>query len=842
MVFIFILNSAIFLRLSADVPPNSAAECNFLCIVPPEPSPSCASAVGGIGGVIIEGFNNAGGTSAVYSHTVGDCSNPGVPRTTSEMFNYYQSVAQERFSWNNSVASVNKEILAQRPASAIIYAQDRIYALTNFNTVSAQSADYAYYSPGGTGFNLLRPIQNFWSWSVRVVYGFLLVIVIIIAFAIMFRQRLSGSAEVTIQSAIPSIALAMILVPLSYAISGLFIDVITVGTNAVHSFLIGAPGSPGNSLFLNAPDIKAYTIIGTEDDNIEDRGLYPDDERVSWLNARNNLNVAPAFASAAQGIGDATILPLVDGIVQMITQGNSDVSRLSFAWVGDLVQVFVSFVSLWIAVQVLIALVKKYIVLILYPVISPFIFATVAVPGNGTKSVIQYAKVMFAASLAYIVTYAMFLLSIIFTSTYFQDDIPNIETAGFNPPLLGLRNLQLGDNTITNLLLTIIGIGIYFSIPSTLKSIDEALGANQPLPKFITTPIESFRESQRVMFKTAPAIAGRGAKIAATGLKNTAYMPYRGITAARDTYDRIRGINPETDYNSYRNRTRRNLASKLDDYKADLEDAKRETNPALRAVKMAAAEARIASVGLAGDRKGTGVGLQGEMASSAPKFTIDETTIIIPRTEIPSLVSASGLYIYDKATGDITRRPGAAGPAVHPRIAIATGVFKAKVEGSGIQIKPPITLDFAKTKPTRDPNIDVFDDSKIIYDNLKKGAKGALGRTEVEAFGSDLEFKDPTSATGYSGWVGSTVEIVINTGGLQEVPKNDNSFDIPYIVYSTNVVDLFGTELNPSTNAPISAGAKLRSGYDVRTKKVSVRINNDDGLTTRAFRVNLKIG
>jgi len=79
-------------------------------------------------------------------------------------------------------------------------------------------------------------------------------------------------------------------------------------------------------------------------------------------------------------------------------------------------------------------------------------------------------------------------------------------------------------------------------------------------------------------------------------------------------------------------------------------------------------------------------------------------------------------------------------------------------------------------------------------------------------------------------------------GQFTSLPKTDNTFDIPYIVYSTDVVDLFGRELNPSTNAPISAAAKLRSGYDVRTKKVSVRINNDDGLTTRAFRANLKIG
>src|SRR5690606_18904813 len=162
----------------------------------------------------------------------------------------------------------------------------KVYALTNPGRVYAEDLGVAPapYFPSGTGFQLLQPIQAFWGWSVNIVYGILILIIIGIAFAIIFRNNLGGSQVVTIQSAIPSIALAMILVPLSYAISGLFIDAITIGTNAVHAFLLG-PGAPGNAVYESRNVLlKGKCENQTSDDASCDRGLYADDDRVNWFN------------------------------------------------------------------------------------------------------------------------------------------------------------------------------------------------------------------------------------------------------------------------------------------------------------------------------------------------------------------------------------------------------------------------------------------------------------------------------------------------------------------------------------------------------------------------------
>lgn len=828
LLILFIFNSAVFLKISGDEYQPSTGAANLLCIAPAEQSSTCAPMNCGVGGNIVNQLLNGGYLSAQsYSAIRGDCS--GASANGRSLQEYFETVAQEdtkKFSLSNTLGDINTQVLAQRPASAAIFVQDKVYALTNFNKVSAQSADYEYYSPGGTGFSLLRPIQNFWSWAVRVVYGFLLLIVIIIAFAIMFRQRLSGNVEVTIQSAIPSIALAMILVPLSYAISGLFIDVITVGTNMVHSFLIGAPGSPGHELFLNAPNIQSYTLLG-EPETVEDRGFYPDDVRVDWLRARNNLNAKGAITDAAEGIGDATILPLVDAFVKIIANG-SGVSDLSFTWVGDLVQFFISIVSIWIAIQVFIALIKKYLVLITYPIISPFIFATVAIPGNGTKSIMQYAKVMMAASLAFIVTYAMFLLSIIFTSTYFQNDIPAGSTAAFSPPLLGLGTLGItsGDTTITKLLLTLIGLGIYFSIPNTLKSIDKALGADQPLPKFITTPIESFNESRKVMFNTAPALVGRTALTGGRLAKNAGLAVPRGYTATRDTLDRLRGIDPEKDYRSYRNRQRANLQQRREDNATRKNQARANPNPLARMAGMAGASLGEGAASLQGSIYGTGSKLPSDV--NRPKIDVSGNTITISRNDFPTFITAANLQ-FNTATGVITPRPGIP-IRPHREVTLAFGTLEFKITGDTSSILPPFSALYAAVRPNRvNPDIKEFDESKII------------GSPATDAF-NEFNYKSITagSRTIKVGPGSNVLSIVLESGGAPKL-KGDTA-KVDFRVVTRDLTGLIGTELNVNNYVPTSTTAVLRPNVEIKSEDRAVRLNGNEDYTSNPFAISIRLG
>ncbi|MEP7103418.1 MAG: hypothetical protein ABI721_01765 [Candidatus Dojkabacteria bacterium] len=440
----------------------------------------------------------------------------------------------------NSVGNVTAAVLNQRPGSGVDFIQEKVYAITNPGLVYASTnPEPSTYYPGA-GSELLRPIQGFWGWSVNLVFGFLILLIIVIAFAIMFRQRLGGAAEVTLQNAIPSIALAMILIPLSYAISGLFIDAITLGTNAVHGFLLG-PQSPGAAVYANRPnkDKENCDLQNTDLGNGVDcdRGFYADDPLIDVWRAKDRIDLSGASTTIAQGISDTlspgsggvsarAIFNFISSILNFIGGGAAG-STNQYAWFGNIVNIVIGLLTIWIAIQIFFKLIGKYLTLILFPAFSPFIFATAALPGNGTKSIVSYLKTMGSAALFYIVTYAMFLLTLIFTDPTFQNSLPDFRTSGYIPPLLGIqgiiKTLTTGANTfpLTQLILTLVGLGIYFSIPKTLDGIDEALGTKLVIPQLLKTPFESMQESFKITTRAFPSAAATVAKTTAGGVRGT---------------------------------------------------------------------------------------------------------------------------------------------------------------------------------------------------------------------------------------------------------------------------------------------------------------------------------
>lgn len=835
LLFLLVFNSAVFYNVAAKPFTPSASASNLYTVVDKDLSPQGVSMNAGVVGNMMNVLlNKSAFSDASYSQRISDCQDNGLECKSLTDLQALDAMNPPSFNSIDAVASLNVTLLDQRPVSAVDYFQGKVYALTHFNTVSAQAAvtpdgvvdsREAYYSPGGTGFSLLKPIQNFWSWSVRVVYGFLLVIVIIIAFAIMFRQRLSGNVEVTVQNAIPAIALAMILVPLSYAISGLFIDFITVGTNAVHEFFIGAPGSPGNSIYLNSGTTEnLYTDPLNSSVVYPDRGYYPDDIRVDWLRARDRINVSSTFGAVGQDVGQASglngnvIFLAIGSIVNALT-GKGDQDPADFTWIGDIVQFFISIVTLWIGIQVFVALFKKYMTIILYPVISPFIFATIAIPGNGTKSIMQYVKVMAAAALAYIVTYAMFLLSIIFTSQEFLNDVPTFASASFNPPLIGLRSIGIGSNEMTQLLLTLIGLGIYFSIPSTLKSIDQSLGADNPLPKFITTPIDSFRESQRVMFKTAPALAGRVTGTGARLAGNAAASPFRAFSGAMDIADRARGIDPEKDYRSYRNRQRAARADRAQNTKERAARYQQSGNIFKKVAGGALNALDSAENSLAGQIEGTGTSLPSDVQT--PKVTVSGNDVVINRQDLLSVLTSTAVGVTLAGRRIVY-------PAVIPTVTLLAGSLEFKVEGPSVNLAVPPKLVFGSLDPKSTARNDAF--------RWKKD----LTKVEVDAEFAQLKYKDPLGAEQR---ITAPVLSIVLDGNPK--PKGTDMVKQDFRIVSSDLPSLLGDQ-NGGNNAasfvPIAANAKMRSGVKFEVKNLlGVKINGKDDFTLIPLSVSFRL-
>ncbi len=76
----------------------------------------------------------------------------------------------------------------------------------------------------GFGFNTLTLAQNLWKASRNAAYALTTLAIVVLAFSIMFRVKISPQASVTIQTAIPKVAIGLVLITFSYALAGLIVD------------------------------------------------------------------------------------------------------------------------------------------------------------------------------------------------------------------------------------------------------------------------------------------------------------------------------------------------------------------------------------------------------------------------------------------------------------------------------------------------------------------------------------------------------------------------------------------------------------------------------------------
>lgn len=433
---------------------------------------------------------------------------------------------------------LNYNVLNARPVSGIIFALDQVDKVVTPEKVYA--AEPQAYNPK-TGYDLLQPIQAFWGWAVTVAYSFMILIIVFVAFAMMFRYRIDDKSVLQIKTAIPGIVMAMILIPLSYPISGLFIDAIALGTNVVHGFMFG-PGGPARDVYTN----------GTGQQNVlfnasESRGLYADDWRLNVFRIREALDVRPlgniagsVFCPAeTSGSGGSDticqsssygVLTAVDSFLRWALawtntpDGDYD-SGLSLL-LGNILNFAFNLVALIVSFRIAFRLIKKLLTLMFFPIFSPFIFATVAIPGVGSKNLMSFIKSMASASLFFIVTYSLFLFSIVFMNKAFYNSIPNIETYSYSPPLLGwvgqtVNSLgqQVTDRNTTSMLFVLLGAGLFLSIPKILDGIDDYLGIEQSLiPKALKPYVDDITYSADYALRKAPVALAAGGQTIGGGL------------------------------------------------------------------------------------------------------------------------------------------------------------------------------------------------------------------------------------------------------------------------------------------------------------------------------------
>ncbi len=334
-----------------------------------------------------------------------------------------QIVAQGGQGVINGTFKMIGSMYSYRPATTSRYVA---YVIDN-----ADLAPPAYAQ--GIGFAALDPILDLWRMFRNVAYFFFIGIFIVIGFMIMFRQKISGSAPITAQQAIPSIIIALILVTFSYAIAGFLIDLMYLCMFAMLYLFNLALGDAG-------------VTTGA----------------ISW----NIFQLAGELIRGAAG-GDGA-LRNVDFIGEMInTIFSSDGGALSnaFAWAGGLT------VSLILAVAILIGMVKlffellkSYASIIMAVIFAPIYLMLGAIPGKNAFG--PWFKNL-VGNLAAFPTVLLFVMMYkIFTEELVDGN------AGFMPPFL----IGGGASGVATHLL---GLAIILALPEIVKKIKETMGATE---------------------------------------------------------------------------------------------------------------------------------------------------------------------------------------------------------------------------------------------------------------------------------------------------------------------------------------------------------------------------
>lgn len=362
-----------------------------------------------------------------------------------------------------SMAGLTASIYANPPASGVQYLA---YLGNKLNLTQPA------YAQTGTGFNAMKTtIMPLWMAFRDLAYGFFVIIFVVIGFAIMFRIKISPQAVVTIESALPKLIIALLLITFSYAIIGFLIDIMLV-----LSLLITSVFGPLTEQAGGAPLLELI------------HKLLP------W-------NIAISLAILPDFVEGAIILTAV-GVIIMALLGSgigAGVGAIASIWTGPgagamagigalagsilLPLIFIIFLVI-IILRCLWTLLKAFINVVLATIFAPFIILVGALPGSNAIS--SWFRNILANIAVMPVMLTMFLLASFFSVVglaQLVEPISNIADVAEALLPLAVFDFNLFLNILMslaaqNLVFSIypfVGLGILFLAPKTADIIQSFL-------------------------------------------------------------------------------------------------------------------------------------------------------------------------------------------------------------------------------------------------------------------------------------------------------------------------------------------------------------------------------
>lgn len=312
-------------------------------------------------------------------------------------------------------------LYANPPASGVTYFADVMH---RFNPVQP-----AYAQTTGTGFNALAPILPVWKAFRNFAYVLFAIIFVSMGLAIMFRMKLDPRTVLTIQSAIPRIVVALLLVTFSYAIAGLMIDLMYLMIALVASLFGGV--QVGATQFTSTADLQNEFLTG---------GF--------WQLTGRLFTTAFGARDAGTGIGIAGIIAgALAAIPAYLVLGVALTSAVAIVGLGvGLVVLVVTIIVLYLLFKLFFELLKAYISIILSIIFGPLQITLGVIPGMpgfGSWFKSLFVNILIFPAVAFVLILGQVLIRLSGQGLWIPPMLGGTLIAGTIPFLLGLGVLMV---------------------------------------------------------------------------------------------------------------------------------------------------------------------------------------------------------------------------------------------------------------------------------------------------------------------------------------------------------------------------------------------------------------
>lgn len=353
-----------------------------------------------------------------------------------------------------------------RPASGIDFAR---YLSDRLQFPGTPKAAYAQSAPGGIGYSSLTPLLPLWLLMRDIAYWFFSIAFVVAGLMIMFRFKIDPKTAASIQSALPKIIFALIIVTFSYAIAGFLIDIMYV--------LI--------ALILNLISTVHGGYAGFTE-KVANHSIFS-----FWLS-----EAGATSSAAAQAVGEITY--------QFLRKPLSDAGgQLTGLITGSIAGLIIMIAVLWVLFKTWLMLLNCYANIMLNIIFAPVILMLDAIPGQNQFE--GWLRNMLAYLLSFPAVIVLMYVGLVLSVGSMQ-----INEAGFVPPLIG-GNSQ-------SAIQALVGLAILLTTPKTVEALQQIL--KTPENKFGSAWSEALGWSWNQVSGKAGGAVGFAAKpVAREGLE-----------------------------------------------------------------------------------------------------------------------------------------------------------------------------------------------------------------------------------------------------------------------------------------------------------------------------------